>query len=223
MRKASVGRIVFSSSAAVYGEPSEIPITESANTDPVSPYGESKLQFERILSWYGKIHGFRHVSLRYFNACGATERNGEDRRVETHLIPILLDAAEGKRSGIKLFGDDYPTRDGTCVRDYVHVSDIARAHVLVLEALEQIGEAVFNLGAGEGTTNLEVIQAVQDITGASAPVEKAPRRQGDPAVLVASYEKIHQELGWKPAIANITEMVESAWKWRKTHPGGYAN
>jgi UDP-glucose 4-epimerase len=221
MRKAEVKKIVFSSSAAVYGEPSEIPITESAVTNPVSPYGESKLQFERILAWYGKIHRFKHVSLRYFNACGATELKGEDRPVETHLIPILLDVAEGKKPNIKLFGDDYPTRDGTCVRDYVHVSDIARAHVLVLEALDQLGEGTFNLGAGEGTTNLEVIRAVENVTGASIPIENAPRRQGDPAVLVASYDKIYQALGWKAEMTDIKEMVKSAWQWRKTHPNGY--
>lgn len=222
MRAAGVERIVFSSSAAVYGEPSETPITENARKTPVSPYGETKLQFERILDWYGKIHRFRHVSLRYFNACGATARNGEDRPVETHLIPILLDVAQGKRERIKLFGTDYPTPDGTNVRDYVHVSDIARAHVLVLEKIDELQAEAFNLGSNTGSSNREVIAAVEKATGRAIPVEEAPRRPGDPAVLVASSRKIEERLGWKPRVVSLDEMAASAWRWREAHPEGYA-
>jgi UDP-glucose 4-epimerase len=221
MRKAGVKGIVFSSSAAVYGEPSEIPLTEDSRMEPISPYGESKLQFETILRWYGEVHGFQHVSLRYFNACGGTERNGEDRPVETHLIPILLDVAEGKRSGFKLYGDDFPTPDGTCVRDYVHVLDIARAHLFVLQTLECASSLAYNLGTGKGSSNREIIESVRRVTGWRIPVETVPRRQGDPAVLVASAKRIENEIGWKPEVTDLDEMIDSAWRWRQAHPGGY--
>ena len=221
MRKAGVSRIVFSSTAGVYGDPDIAIITEDTPRRPLSPYGLSKLQFEQILEWYGRIHGFKHVSLRYFNACGATERNGEDRKSETHLIPILIDAAMGKRSGIKLYGTDYSAPDGTCIRDYVHVSDIARAHVAVLEALDELKESAYNLGTGRGHSNREVIATVERVSGQKIPVEEAERRPGDPPVLVASAKRFEEELGWKPVVMDLEKMVESAWKWRQAHPNGY--
>lgn len=221
MRESGVSRLVFSSSAAVYGEPVGEALTEEDRLEPVSPYGESKLQVERILGWYGRIHGFRHVSLRYFNACGATERNGEDRPVETHLIPILIDTARGVRTGFKLYGADYPTPDGTCIRDYVHVRDIARAHILVLESLESLRSPAYNLGTGSGTSNLEVLRAVERATKMQIPFEVVERRQGDPAVLVASAERIREELGWVPEVVSIDEIVATAWEWRQRRPGGY--
>ncbi len=221
MKTAGVSRIVFSSTAGVYGDPDIAVITEEAPKHPLSPYGLSKLQFEQILEWYGRIHGFKHVSLRYFNACGATNKNGEDRKNETHLIPILIEAAMGKRPGIKLYGTDYPTPDGTCIRDYVHVSDIARAHVAVLEALDDLRAAAYNLGTGRGHSNREVIATVEQVSGRSIEVEEVERRPGDPPVLVASAKKIEDELGWKPEVTELEQMVESAWRWRQAHPNGY--
>jgi UDP-glucose 4-epimerase len=221
MRKSNVRRLVFSSSAAVYGEPSGGPLAEDHPCAPLSPYGESKLQVERMLRWYGEVHGLRHVSLRYFNACGATERHGEDRPFETHLIPILIDVARGARSGFKLYGNDYPTPDGTCIRDYVHVCDIARAHIMVLEALDRLEFHAYNLGTGSGKSNLEVLKAVEKASGRPIACDLAPRRQGDPAVLTASAERIRRELGWQPEFTDLDSMVASAWNWRIRHPGGY--
>jgi UDP-glucose 4-epimerase len=222
--RAGVPRFVFSSSAAVYGAPNVSIITEETPPDPVSPYGLSKLQVEQMLEWYGRVLGFQHASLRYFNACGATKRNGEDRPNETHLIPLLLDTVLGRRDPpFRLFGEDYATRDGTCVRDYVHVADIARAHILALEALDDLDGAVYNLGSGVGFTNREVIAAVERVTGERVPVEPAPRRRGDPDALVASNERARCDLGWEPKVRSIDAMVESAWKWRLDHPHGYAN
>ena len=221
MKRTGVTRIVFSSTAGVYGDPSVAVITEETPKHPLSPYGLSKLQFEQILEWYGRIHGFKHVSLRYFNACGATKKNGEDRHNETHLIPILIEAAMGKRAGIKLYGTDYWTPDGTCIRDYVHVSDIARAHVAVLAALDGLKAPAYNLGTGEGHSNREVIATVERVSGRKVSVEEAERRPGDPAVLVASAKKIEEELGWKPEVVELENMVRSAWKWRQAHPNGY--
>jgi UDP-glucose 4-epimerase len=217
MAAGGVPRMVFSSTAAVYGEPADVPISEDAPTRPVNAYGESKLAFERALPWYRRAHAIRHVSLRYFNACGATERCGERHEPETHLIPILLDVASGRRDAIQLFGTDYDTADGTCLRDYVHVRDIAEAHVLCLEHLDAIGGDVFNLGNGTGYTNRQVIDAVQRVTGRQIAVVPAPRRPGDPARLVASSDRIRQSVGWTPALPRLESMIESAWRWARVN------
>jgi UDP-glucose 4-epimerase len=214
MVAAGVTRIIFSSTAAVYGEPEAVPIREDARLQPVNSYGESKLAFERAMAWYQRAHGLRHVSLRYFNACGATERSGERHEPETHLIPILLDAALGRRS-MRLFGTDYDTPDGTCVRDYVHVIDIADAHLLCLKHIDAIEPTAFNLGNGSGYSNRQVIAAVERVTGRSIPVAAAPRRPGDPARLVASADRIARDLGWRPAMADLESMIESAWAWHQ--------
>ena len=215
MVAAGVTRIIFSSTAAVYGEPESIPIREDSPLRPVNAYGESKLQFERAMAWYERAHGLRHVSLRYFNACGATERCGEQHTPETHLIPILLDAAIGRRGGMQLFGTDYDTPDGTCIRDYVHVRDIADAHLLCLKHLEGLTSRAFNLGNGSGYSNREVIAAVERVTGRRIEVSAAPRRPGDPARLVASADRITRELVWRPAVADLEAMIESAWRWHR--------
>ena len=215
MAAAGVKRLVFSSTAAVYGEPEAIPIPEDAAHQPVNAYGESKLAFERALPWYRRAHGLCHVSLRYFNACGATERCGERHEPETHLIPILLDVALGVRASIQLFGTDYDTPDGTCIRDYVHVSDVAEAHVRCLGAIDGLGAESFNLGNGSGYSNREVIDAVARVTGRPITVVSAPRRPGDPARLVASAERIGRRLGWRPAITNLDAMIASAWRWHQ--------
>jgi UDP-glucose 4-epimerase len=216
MAEAGVTRMVFSSTAAVYGEPESIPISEAAVLEPVNAYGESKLAFERAMVWYERAHGLRHISLRYFNACGATDRCGEMHAPETHLIPILLDAALGRRGSMQLFGNDYDTPDGTCVRDYVHVRDIADAHVSCLNHIDAIPSQAFNLGNATGYSNRDVIDTVKRVTGASFPVIDAPRRPGDPAQLVASADRIHRVLGWKPGIPDLEAMIESAWVWHKT-------
>jgi UDP-glucose 4-epimerase len=208
-------RLVFSSTAAVYGEPDALPIREDAAKKPVNAYGESKLAFERALPWYARAHGLAHVSLRYFNACGATDRCGERHEPETHLIPILLDVALGIRPSIQLFGTDYDTPDGTCVRDYIHVSDVAEAHVRCLAAMEDLGAEAFNLGNGNGYSNREVIDAVQRVTRRQITVVPADRRPGDPARLVASADRIGRRLGWRPAISDLDAMIESAWRWHQ--------
>ena len=213
MAAAGVRRLVFSSTAAVYGEPDELPIREDAPRRPVNAYGESKLAFERALGWYRRAHGLCHVSLRYFNACGATERCGERHEPETHLIPIVMEAAVGTRPAIHLFGTDYDTPDGTCVRDYVHVSDVAEAHVRCLAAMEELGAETFNLGNGSGYSNRQVIDAVQRVTGRQITVVPAPRRPGDPARLVASADRIGERLGWRPAVTDLDAMIASAWRW----------
>jgi UDP-glucose 4-epimerase len=217
-----VGRFVFSSSAAVYGEPDSVPITEDAALRPVNPYGEGKLMVERMLPWYERQGGIRHVSLRYFNAAGATELRGEDHRPETHLIPIVLQAATGQREAVPLFGTDYPTEDGTCVRDYIHVSDLAAAHVLALDRLDA-GSGVHNLGSGTGFSNREVIETAAAVTGKPIDVREEPRRPGDPAKLVASNEKAKEGLGWRPAITSLEAIVDSAWQWHRAHPNGYSS
>ena len=218
MVQAGVGRIVFSSTCAVYGEPRVVPIDEEAPTSPVNAYGESKLAFEKALGWYARAHGLRHVSLRYFNACGATEMSGERHDPETHLIPILLEVALGHRASVHLFGTDYDTLDGTCVRDYIHVRDIADAHVLCLDRLDTMSAAVFNLGNGTGYSNRQVIDTVKAVTGRQIPVVETPRRPGDPARLVASAERIRRAIGWVPHIPELAAMVDSAWRWRMRHP-----
>jgi UDP-glucose 4-epimerase len=212
MRARGVSRLVLSSSAAVYGEPEKQPISESQPAQPTNPYGETKLALERALHWFEQAYGLRYVSLRYFNAAGATQRCGELHNPETHLIPIVLQVAAGQRSYVEIFGDDYPTRDGTCVRDYIHVSDLARAHVLALGLLDR-SSGIFNLGCGGGFTVLEVIEAARRVTGREIPIRRGARRPGDPAVLVASSEKIKQELGWQPQRQDLDAIIQSAWSW----------
>ncbi len=216
MRELAIGRLVFSSTVAVHGEPRRLPIEESDPTDPINPYGETKLALERALRWYDEAYGLHSVSLRYFNAAGATERAGERHDPETHLIPLVLQVASGARPAITVFGDDYDTRDGTCVRDYIHVIDLARAHVLALGACEA-GSRVYNLGCGgEGTTVLEVIDAARAVTGHAIPIKTGARRPGDPARLVASSARIERDLGWRPALADIRGIVESAWRFAES-------
>lgn len=222
MKTAGVKRIIFSSTAAVYGEPKSLPILEEMTHEPVNSYGESKLAFEGMLKWYRVAFGLNHISLRYFNACGATECHGEFHQPETHLIPIVLEVASGQREAIQLFGTDYDTPDGTCLRDYIHVVDIARAHLLALQKVDEIGVGAYNMGNGEGYSNRQVIDTVQKVTGCPVRVIPAARRPGDPARLVASSAKIRQELGWEPQYPALATMVDTAWRWRRNHPRGYA-
>ncbi len=221
MIAAKVLRLVFSSTAAVYGEPAKQPIEESDPTAPSNPYGQTKLAFEEALRWYDNAYGFRFASLRYFNAAGATQRCGEQHHPETHLIPLILDVAAGLSSHVEIYGDDYPTRDGTCVRDYIHVIDLAKAHVLALGSLDK-GSAIFNLGCGgDGYSVKEVINVARQVTGHKIPVRVARRRAGDPAVLIASSEKIKKELGWQPLHQDLERIIGSAWEWRLRRPRGY--
>ena len=222
MRGAGVRRLVFSSTAAVYGEPRELPIREDAPLRPVNAYGASKLAFERALPWYASAYGLRHVSLRYFNACGATAARGEHHVPETHLIAILLEVALGLRPQIRIFGSDYDTPDGTCVRDYVHVGDIADAHLLALDRIDRIESGAFNLGNGNGFSNREVVEAVRRVTGHPIPAPAAARRAGDPARLVASAERAREVLGWSPRYRTLDEMIATAWAWRKDRLHPYA-
>jgi UDP-glucose 4-epimerase len=215
-----VKRIIFSSTANLFDKPERMPIDESERIVPGSPYGESKFILERILHWLDRIHGIRFACLRYFNAAGATPTRGEDHEPELHLIPIVLQVAMGKREKALIFGADCPTRDGTCVRDYVHVTDLAQAHILALGALDR-GSRVYNLGNGEGFTVKEVIDAASEITSKKIRAEIGPRRAGDPAVLVAASDKIRQELGWVPKFSNVRAIIESAWHWHQAHPDGY--
>ena len=208
-------RLVFSSTAACYGEPERTPILEDAKLAPTNAYGESKLMVEQMLGWFNRIHGLRYASLRYFNVAGAIEGYGEAHEPESHLIPLVLDVALGRRKSIKIFGEDYPTRDGTCVRDYIHVQDLADAHLLALAALEKRDRVIYNIGNGQGFTVREVIESVRRVTGKAIPVEECARRAGDPAVLVASSEKIKRELGWKPRFAELDTIVKSAWEWQQ--------
>jgi UDP-glucose 4-epimerase len=215
MRDCGVKRIVFSSTAATYGEPEAQPILESAPTSPTNPYGESKLAYERAMHWYERAYGLRYASLRYFNAAGASEQCGEDHDPETHIIPITLQVAAGKRSHVEIYGDDYPTEDGTCVRDYIHVIDLARAHILALDVLNE-RSAIYNLGCGgDGYSVREVIDTARRVTGKDIPVRMGPRRPGDPAVLIASSDKIKSELGWQPQFQDLGVIIESAWRWMK--------
>jgi UDP-glucose 4-epimerase len=223
MLAAGAELLVFSSTAAVYGEPDAVPITEDAHLAPTNVYGETKLTFERALRWLDQIKGLRWIALRYFNAAGATERLGEDHDPETHLIPNVLQVPLGKRDHVALFGTDYPTPDGTCIRDYVHVADLAEAHILALEALqrEAAPSGAYNLGSGTGYSNRQVIEAARRVTGQPIPVVEEPRRPGDPAALVASSERIRRDLGWAPRYPGIEEIVASAWDWHRRHPDGY--
>ena len=208
-------RLVFSSTAACYGEPVSTPILEDAKLEPTNAYGESKLLVEYMLRWFNQIHGFRYASLRYFNVAGAIEGYGEAHEPESHLIPLILDVALGRRQTIKVFGRDYPTSDGTCIRDYIHVRDLADAHLLALAALEKKDRVIYNIGNGKGFTVREVIESVGRVTGRPIPVEECPRRPGDPAVLVAGSEKIKQELGWQPQFADLDTIISSAWEWHQ--------
>ena len=209
-------KLVFSSTAACYGEPLSTPITEDARLLPTNAYGESKLLVEQMLTWMNRIHGFRYASLRYFNVAGAIEGYGEAHEPESHLIPLILDVAMGRRASIKIFGKDYPTKDGTCIRDYIHVRDLAEAHFLALAALsEKKNRLIYNIGNGQGFTVREVIDSVQRVTGRPIPVEELDRRPGDPAVLVASSEKIKEELGWQPKFGELDAIIASAWQWHQ--------
>ncbi|MDX6710699.1 MAG: UDP-glucose 4-epimerase [Blastocatellia bacterium] len=223
MQQSGVKRIVFSSTAATYGEPAKQPIEETDPTNPTNPYGETKLAFEHALRWYEQPYGIRYASLRYFNAAGASERCGEWHNPESHLIPIVLQVANGTRDLVEIYGDDYPTRDRTCVRDYIHVIDLARAHVLALGALDK-GSRIYNLGCGgDGYSVKEVIESARAVTGRKIPVKVAPRRAGDPAVLIASSDRIKSELGWQPENQDLRLIIQSAWDWLLRHPNGYTD
>ena len=225
LREAGVGTIIFSSTAAVYGEPESIPIPEEHPLRPTSVYGRTKLMFEQMLEDYRRVYGLRYAALRYFNAAGADPGGqiGEDHDPETHLIPIVLQAALGQREAVTIFGTDYDTPDGTCIRDYIHVTDLADAHVLALEALKAGGPGgVYNLGNGNGFSVRQVIEAAERVVGAKIPVKEGDRRPGDPAVLVASSARAQRELGWKPRFTDLDEIVRTAWQWHRSHPQGYA-
>jgi UDP-glucose 4-epimerase len=217
-----VPRFVFSSTAALYGTPDRTPIEECDPLHPTNTYGESKLFVEQMLAWFHRIHGLHYASLRYFNAAGATPEQGEDHRPESHLIPLILQVALGKRDYIAIYGNDYPTSDGTCIRDYIHVSDLASAHLLVLDALREKDKLIYNLGNGHGFSVREVIETVRRVTGHPIPVREVARRPGDPAVLVASSAKIKRELHWEPHFPALEEIVRSAWDWFRAHPDGYS-
>ena len=224
MVKNHVGKIVFSSTAATYGEPENIPILESDRTCPTNPYGETKLAMEKMFKWTAEAHGLRYVSLRYFNACGADESGeiGEAHTPESHLIPLILQVPNGKRETISIYGTDYDTPDGTCIRDYIHVTDLAQAHILAVQYLNNGGESdIFNLGNGVGYSVREVIETARKVTGHPIPATETSRRAGDPARLVASSEKAKSVLGWKPVHDSLEEIIASAWNWHKNHPNGY--
>lgn len=224
MVKNNVDKIVFSSTAATYGEPENIPILESDRTCPTNPYGETKLAMEKMFKWTANAHGIRFVSLRYFNACGADESGtiGEAHTPESHLIPLILQVTNGKRETICIYGTDYDTPDGTCIRDYIHVTDLAQAHILAMQYLMNGGESdIFNLGNGVGYSVREVIETARKVTGHPIPATETPRRAGDPARLVASSEKARKILGWNPVHDSLEEIIESAWNWHKNHPNGY--
>lgn len=215
-----VKRLVFSSTCALFGPPERVPIDETMPTRPINPYGESKLAFEKILRWYDEIHGLKFVSLRYFNAAGASEKRGEDHRCETHLIPNVLQVALGRKPHVEIFGTDYETPDGTCIRDYIHIADLARAHILALGAPSS---AFYNLGTGGGSSVREVINCCRKISGRKIEVVEKPRRPGDPPRLIASSEKIKKELGWTPRFQSLDAIIESAWKWHQKFPQGYGD
>ena len=218
-----VQRLVFSSTAALYGTPDRAPIEETDALRPTNAYGESKLLVEQMLAWFHRIHGLRYSCLRYFNAAGAAGDLGEDHVPESHLIPLTLEVALGKREYISVFGTDYPTPDGTCIRDYVHVSDLASAHILVLDALRQRDKLIYNLGTGHGFSVREVLETVRRVTGHPIPAREVARRPGDPAVLVAGSDSIKRDLQWQPRFPELESIVRSAWEWRRMHPGGYAS
>lgn len=221
-----IDKIVFSSTAAVYGEPERIPILETDKTEPTNTYGETKLSMEKMFKWIGKAHGLRYVSLRYFNACGAhvSGKIGEDHNPESYLIPLILQVPNGKREFISIFGEDYQTKDGTCIRDYIHVTDLAQAHILAVKYLQNDGESdIFNLGNGIGFSVKEVIETARKVTQNAIPAKVTPRRAGDPAKLIASSDKAKKVLGWKPQHAELDEIISTAWNWHKNHPDGFKN
>ena len=223
LREGGVGRLVFSSTCAVYGYPTEVPITEEAALDPVTPYGSSKQAVDRMIHDESAAHGLGAASLRYFNVAGASGGLGEDHRPETHLIPLVLDAAAGDRDAISIYGTDYPTSDGTAIRDYIHVDDLADAHRLALEALEPSRHSIFNLGNGAGYSVREVVERAREVTGAEIPAVDADRCPGDPPALVASNGRIRDELGWEPRKPELATMIADAWAWRQAHPRGYGD
>jgi UDP-glucose 4-epimerase len=224
MRSTGVNRIVFSSTAAVYGEPRRVPIAEADRTEPIKPYGATKLAFEGAMRWYAASHEFRAISLRYFNVAGATERNGEDHEPETHLMPLILRVAAGEATHVQIFGQDFSTPDGTCIRDFVHVRDLGAAHLLALEATGEGDPSleVYNLGSAAGFSVREVVEAARKVTGRAIPARVVKRRTGDPPVLVASSRRARRELGWQPQHSKLEQMLADAWAWRLTHPNGYA-
>ena len=224
MIESGVDKIVFSSTAATYGEPENIPILENDRTCPTNPYGETKLAMEKMISWAAKAHGLHYVSLRYFNACGAHKSGaiGEAHNPESHLIPLVLQVPNGKREFVSIYGNDYDTPDGTCIRDYIHVTDLAKAHILAVEYLMNGGESdIFNLGNGVGYSVKEVIKTARKVTGHPIPAKEEARRAGDPARLVASGKKAKEILGWEPEIKDLADIINSAWKWHSKHPNGY--
>jgi len=221
MRDMGCKRIIFSSTAATFGEPRYIPIDEKHPQLPVNSYGESKLMFEKVLDWYHRAYGIKFNALRYFNAAGASEKLGDAKRTVTLLIPVTIQVLLGQRKKLFIFGRDYDTRDGTCIRDYIHVEDLARAHILALEKLDEYPNGKYNLGNGQGFTNLEVVNAVEKVTGKTVPFEYASRRPGDPAVLISSSDLAKEELGWEPEYTKLEEIAASAWEWHRKHPDGY--
>jgi UDP-glucose 4-epimerase len=225
MKEAGVTRLVYSSTAAVYGEPRRVPIAEADRTEPINPYGATKLAFEGAMRWFCAAHDFRAISLRYFNVAGATERNGEDHEPETHLMPLVLRVAAGDATHVQIHGQDYPTPDGTCIRDFLHVRDIGNAHLLALEATGEGDPSleVYNLGSAAGFSVREVVEAARRVTGRAIPARPVKRRIGDPPVLVASSRRARRELGWQPADSSLEQMLSDAWAWREAHPAGYAD
>ena len=225
MRHAGVTRLVYSSTAAVYGEPRRVPIAEADRTQPINPYGETKLAFEGAMRWFCAAHDFRAISLRYFNVAGATERNGEDHDPETHLMPLVLRVAAGEATHVQIFGQDYPTPDGTCIRDFIHVRDLAAAHLLALEATGEADASleVYNLGSAAGFSVREVVEAARRVTGRAIPARPVKRRVGDPPVLVASSRRARRELGWQPKHSTLEQMLADAWAWREAHASGYGD
>jgi UDP-glucose 4-epimerase len=225
MRSAGVTRLVYSSTAAVYGEPRRVPIAEADRTQPINPYGETKLAFEGAMRWFCAAHDFRAISLRYFNVAGATVCNGEDHHPETHLIPLVLRVAAGEATHVQIYGQDYPTPDGTCIRDFIHVRDMAAGHLLALEATGEGDPSleVYNLGSAAGFSVREVVEAARRVTGRAVPARVVKRRVGDPPVLVASSRRARRELGWQPLHSTLEQMIDDAWAWREAHPNGYAD
>jgi len=225
MKRAGVTRLVFSSTSAVYGEPRRVPIAEADRTEPINPYGATKLAFEGAMRWFCAAHDFRAISLRYFNVAGATERNGEDHDPETHLMPLVLRVAAGDATHVQIHGQDYPTPDGTCIRDFIHVRDLSNGHLLALEATGEGDPSleVYNLGSAAGFSVREVVEAARRVTGRAIPARPVKRRMGDPPVLVASSRRARRELGWQPSHSTLEQMLTDAWAWRETHPAGYAD
>jgi UDP-glucose 4-epimerase len=221
MIERGIKRFILSSTANLFDAPRKIPIDEQEQIVPGSPYGESKFILERMLHWLDRIHGLRYASLRYFNAAGASAERGEDHSPELHLIPIVLEVARGKRESVTIFGDDYATEDGTCVRDYIHVGDLAQAHILAMNALHQ-GSRTYNLGNGQGFSVKQVIETARKITGHAIPAKVGPRRPGDPPILIASSERIRRDLGWQPQFPDLGSIIQSAWDWHQRHPSGYS-